>query len=42
MRVSLEWLREFIDLPGQEALVERFTMGGFEDVFVEQKGPDLS
>jgi len=22
--------------------VERFTMGGFEDVFVEQRGPDLS
>jgi phenylalanyl-tRNA synthetase beta chain len=42
MRVSLEWLREFIDLPGQEALVERFTMGGFEDVFVERKGPELS
>ncbi len=42
MRVSLDWLREFIDLPEQEALVERFTMGGFEDVFVEQRGPDLS
>ena len=42
MRVSLEWLREFIDLPAQEALVERFTMGGFEDVYVEQKGPELS
>ena len=42
MRVSLDWLREFIDLPEQEALVERFTMGGFEDVLVEQQGPDLS
>jgi phenylalanyl-tRNA synthetase beta chain len=42
MRVSLAWLGEFIDLPEQDALVERFTMGGFEDVYVEQTGPDLS
>jgi phenylalanyl-tRNA synthetase beta chain len=42
MRVSLEWLGEFIDLPPDGQLTERLEMGGFEDVAVEQLGPDLS
>jgi len=42
MRVSLEWLAEFIDLPDDAALAERFNMGGFEDAAVEHTGPDLS
>jgi phenylalanyl-tRNA synthetase beta chain len=41
MRVSLEWLGEFIDLPDAAALVDRLNMGGFEDVFIECTGPNL-
>jgi len=42
MRASLEWLAEFIDLPAERDLVERLTLGGFEDVEVSSTGPDLS
>ncbi len=42
MRVPLEWLAEWIDLPPERELVERLEMGGFEDVQVERAGPDLS
>ena len=42
MRASLEWLAEFIDLPAERDLVERLTLGGFEDVEVSRTGPDLS
>jgi phenylalanyl-tRNA synthetase beta chain len=42
MRVSLEWLGEFIALPPEDALVERLELGGFEDVAIERPGPDLS
>jgi len=42
MRVSLEWLGEFIDLPPDAVLTERLEMGGFEDVTIEHLGPDLS
>ena len=42
MRVSLDWLAEFIDLPEAEALVERLNLGGFEDAEIEASGPDLS
>jgi phenylalanyl-tRNA synthetase beta chain len=42
MRVSLEWLSEFIELPADAELAERFNMGGFEDALVEHTGPDLS
>jgi len=42
MRASLEWLAEFIDLPAESDLVERLTLGGFEDVEIVAMGPDLS
>jgi phenylalanyl-tRNA synthetase beta chain len=42
MRVSLEWLAEFIDLPAAADLVERLTLGGFEDVEIVSTGPDLA
>jgi phenylalanyl-tRNA synthetase beta chain len=42
MRVSLQWLAEFIDLPAEGDLVERLTLGGFDDVEVSSTGPDLS
>jgi phenylalanyl-tRNA synthetase beta chain len=42
MRASLEWLAEFIDLPAAADLVERLTLGGFEDVEIAAMGPDLS
>ena len=42
MRVSLDWLGEFIALPPEEELVERLELGGFEDVVIERPGPDLS
>ncbi|MCH8083196.1 MAG: phenylalanine--tRNA ligase subunit beta, partial [Myxococcales bacterium] len=42
MRASLEWLAEFIDLPAAADLIERLTLGGFEDVEIAAKGPDLS
>ncbi len=42
MRVSLQWLAEFIDLPAEADLVERLTLSGFEDVEISSTGPDLS
>lgn len=42
MRLSLDWLGEFVDLPAADELRERLEMCGFEDVFVENTGPDLS
>jgi len=42
MRLSLDWLAEFIDLPSDADLVERLTLSGFEDVEVARMGPDLS
>jgi phenylalanyl-tRNA synthetase beta chain len=42
MRLALDWLAEWIDLPPEPELVERLEMGGFEDVLVERVGPDLS
>jgi phenylalanyl-tRNA synthetase beta chain len=42
MRIPLEWLGEWIDLPPTETLVERLDLGGFEDTLVEDTGPDLS
>jgi phenylalanyl-tRNA synthetase beta chain len=42
MRVPLEWLAEFVELPSERELVERLSVGGFEDVLVEGTGPDLA
>ena len=42
MRASLDWLAEFIDLPGDRELVDRLTLCGFEDVEIRTLGPDLS
>jgi phenylalanyl-tRNA synthetase beta chain len=42
MRVSLDWLGEFVALPPEAAMVERLELGGFEDVVIEHLGPDLS
>jgi phenylalanyl-tRNA synthetase beta chain len=42
MRLPLEWLAEWIDLPPEAELVDRLEMGGFEDVLVVRTGPDLS
>ena len=42
MRLPLSWLAEFVDLPGDRALADRLNMAGFEDVLVEQTGPDVS
>ncbi len=42
MRLSLQWLAEFIDLPAEGDLVERLTLAGFEDVEITATGPDLS
>ncbi|MFQ5418306.1 MAG: phenylalanine--tRNA ligase subunit beta, partial [Myxococcota bacterium] len=42
MRLSLEWLAEFIDLPPGRELADRLNLGGFEDVEVEIGGPDLT
>jgi phenylalanyl-tRNA synthetase beta chain len=42
MRLPLEWLAEWIDLPDEDVLVERLDLGGFEDTLVEHAGPDLS
>jgi phenylalanyl-tRNA synthetase beta chain len=42
MRVSLDWLAEWIELPDDEELAERLNLGGFEDAEVETSGPDLS
>jgi phenylalanyl-tRNA synthetase beta chain len=42
MRVPLGWLREWIDLPGEEELCERLTLAGLEIEEVLRAGPDLS
>lgn len=42
MRVPLRWLSEWIDSPGQDALVERFTSAGLEVESVLQSGPDFA
>ncbi len=42
MRVSVDWLQEFVPLPPADELTHRLEMSGFEDVVIEQKGPDLS
>lgn len=42
MRVPLDWLREFVPLPPEPALIERLTFGGLEVAAVERTGPDLS
>ncbi len=42
MRVSLDWLAEWIDLPPAAELVDRLTLGGLEIENVERTGPDLS
>jgi len=42
MRLALDWLGEWIDLPAPADLVDRLDMGGFEDTAVEDTGPDLS
>jgi phenylalanyl-tRNA synthetase beta chain len=42
MRVLLDWLAEWIELPGDEELAERLNLGGFEDAEIEASGPDLS
>lgn len=43
MRVSLNWLAEWIDLPGStEELCDLLTFGGLEIESVETAGPDLS
>jgi phenylalanyl-tRNA synthetase beta chain len=42
MRIPLEWLAEWIDLPERGVLCGRLEMSGFEDVVVLDTGPDLS
>ncbi|MGH0028570.1 MAG: phenylalanine--tRNA ligase subunit beta [Myxococcota bacterium] len=42
MRLPLDWLAEWIDLPGDDAIVERLSLCGFEDTMVHAAGPDLS
>jgi phenylalanyl-tRNA synthetase beta chain len=42
MRLSLGWLAELIELPPEAELIERLSVGGFEDVLVESTGPDFS
>ena len=43
MKVSLDWLAEWVDLPSSlEDLQERLTLGGLEIEGVERSGPDLS
>ena len=43
MRVPLDWLSEWILLPGSaEELAERLTLGGLEIEDIEKSGPDLS
>ena len=42
MRLALDWLAEWIDLPKAQELAHRLDMGGFEDSVVEETGPDLS
>lgn len=42
MRVPLRWLSEWIDLPEQDALVQRFTSAGLEVESVLQSGTDFA
>jgi phenylalanyl-tRNA synthetase beta chain len=42
MRLPLEWLAEWIDLPPTAELTQRLDLGGFEDTLVEGREPDLS
>ena len=42
MKVPLGWLREWIDLPGEEELCERLTLAGLEIEEILRSGPDLS
>ena len=42
MRLSLDWLGEWIALPPDARLVDRLDMGGFEDTAIHAPGPDLS
>ena len=42
MRLPLEWLAEWIDLPPLQELEDRLNLGGFEDAVVEEVGSDLS
>jgi phenylalanyl-tRNA synthetase beta chain len=42
VRISLDWLGEWVDLPDDDAIVERLSLCGFEDVMVHGTGPDLS
>jgi phenylalanyl-tRNA synthetase beta chain len=42
MRVPLDWLAEFIELPDEQELVDRLNLGGFEDAEIDVTGPDLS
>jgi phenylalanyl-tRNA synthetase beta chain len=42
MRLPLAWLAEYVALPGSSELAQRLEMAGFEDVRVDEQGPDLS
>jgi phenylalanyl-tRNA synthetase beta chain len=43
MRLSLNWLREFVDIPvSPEELAERLTLVGFEVEGIEPVNPDFS
>ncbi|HXZ85404.1 MAG TPA: phenylalanine--tRNA ligase subunit beta, partial [Myxococcota bacterium] len=42
MKVPLGWLREWIELPPEEALCERLTLAGLEIEEIVRAGPDLS
>ena len=42
MKVPLGWLREWIELPSEEALCERLTLAGLEIEEVLRSGPDLA
>jgi phenylalanyl-tRNA synthetase beta chain len=42
MRLSLDWLSEWISLPPDDSLVERLDMCGFEDTAIHAPGPDVS
>lgn len=42
MKVSLDWLAEWVDLPASERLAEALTLAGFEVEPLERRGPDLS
>ncbi|HVN38299.1 MAG TPA: phenylalanine--tRNA ligase subunit beta [Myxococcota bacterium] len=42
MRLPLAWLAEFVPLPPAAELARRLELAGFEDVTVQDEGPDLS